>query len=307
MLRPMLFLALLCLLGACAAGSDAPPADPTPPVVTAADTTADAETRAAFTRIMAEAQRGSWHARPYGELVQTVAAALLGARYEDGLLDVNENEALVVNLAAFDCVRYVENVLALAGAIARQDYGWETYTANLEALRYREGALDGYCSRLHYFTDWIHDNAARGRVRDVTQEIGGAPLDKRLDFMTTHRDAYARLANDSTYQCIVGVEAAMGDRALYYVPKGRVREVYTLLQPGDVIATSTDIEGLDVTHTGFVYRAADGGIGFLHASITGEVKVSDDLAEYLVGNTHQTGIIVARPLPPSEAPGAGGQ
>jgi hypothetical protein len=303
----MLPLALLCLLGACARGPDAPPAeaDADPPVLTVADTTADAETRAAFERIMAEARAERWHEQEYGVLVQTVAAALLGARYEEGLLDVHENEALVVNLAAFDCVLYVENVLALAGAIARQDYAWETYTANLEALRYRGGHLEGYCSRLHYFTDWIWDNARRGHVRDVTQEVGGEPFAKTVNFMGTHRDAYPRLAADSIYQCIVGVEAALRERALYYVPEARVRAVYGRLQPGDVVATATDIEGLDVTHTGFVYRTPEGGTGFIHASLTGEVKVSEDLASYLEDNERQVGIIVARPVPPPGVSAAG--
>lgn len=301
MRRPMPLLLSLCLLGACAPGPDTPPAEDTPatPVAAVADTVeADAETRAAFDRIMTRARRERWHERPYGELVQTVAAALLGARYEEGLLDVNENEALVVDLTAFDCVLYVENVLALAEAIARQDYAWGPYTANLEALRYRGGALDGYCSRLHYFTDWIWDNARRGNVRDVTQEAGGVPFEKTLDFMSTHRDAYPRLAADSTYQCIVRVEAALRERELYYVPEGRIAEVYDRLQPGDVIATATDIEGLDVTHTGFVYRTPEGGTGFIHASLTGEVKVSDDLARYVQANARQIGIIVARPMPP---------
>jgi hypothetical protein len=303
----MLPLVLLCLLGACGPGPDAPPAgaDTDPPALTAADTTADAETRAAFERIITEARAERWHEQDYGALVQTVAAALLGARYEEGLLDVAENEALVVNLAAFDCVLYVENVLALAEAIARQDYAWETYTTNLEALRYREGALDGYCSRLHYFTDWIWDNDRRGNVRDVTSEIGGEPFEKTLDFMGTHRDAYPRLAADSVYQCILGVEAALGERPLYYVPEAHVRAVYDQLQPGDVIATATDIEGLDVTHTGFVYRTPEGGTGFIHASLTGEVKVSEDLAGYIEENERQIGIIVARPVPPSGASAAG--
>jgi len=67
-----------------------------------------------------------------------------------------------------------------------------------------------------------------------------------------------------------------------------------------VIAMATGIEGLDVTHTGFVYRTPEGGTGFIHASLTGEVKVSDDLAGYVEDNAQQIGIIVARPVPPGQ-------
>ena len=69
----------------------------------------------------------------------------------------------------------------------------------------------------------------------------------------------------------------------------------TVRLSGTDLGTTTDIDGLDVTHTGFVFKD-DTRTGFLHASITGEVKVSDDLADYINGNAVQTGIIVARPL-----------
>src|SRR5690606_17209327 len=123
----------------------------------------------------------------------------------------------------------------------------------------------------------IYDNDRRGQVDDVTQAVGGVPFEKTLDFMTGHRDAYARLADDATFACIAGVEASMRERDLFYVPQDRIRAAYDRLRPGDVIATATDIEGLDVTHTGFVYKTPEGGTGFIHASLSGEVKVSDDL------------------------------
>jgi hypothetical protein len=301
-MRLLLPFLLTTALVACAGQPDVPPSgldtDGTP-VSTAADTSdVDAETAAAFGRIMEQARAEAWHERPFGEIVQAVGYELLGARYQDGLLDVTPDEALVVNLAAFDCVLYVENVLALARGIAQQDYGFETYVGNLEDLRYRGGELNGYCSRLHYFTDWIHDNDQRGRVEDITEALGGDPFDKTLDFMSEHRDAYPRLAGDSAYACIVGVEDAMRGRTLFYVPEADIAASYEQLQAGDLIATATDIDGLDVTHTGFVYKFPDGRTGFIHASLSGEVKISDDLASYIEENSRQIGIIVARPIDP---------
>lgn len=291
---------LLLVLVACATEPTAePPEAETTPIVAVADTSeVSAETAAAFDRVMDRARTEDWAALPFGDLVQAVGEELLGARYQDGLLDVSPTETLVVDLAAFDCVLYVENVLALARGIAAGDYSFPTYVGNLESFRYRDGALDGYCSRLHYFTDWIHDNAVRGQVDDITATIGGVPLDKTLNFMTEHRDAYARLTGDSTFSCIAGVEASMRDRALFYIPQSEIAAAYDHLQAGDLIATATDIDGLDVTHTGFVYKSPDGQTGFIHASLTGEVKVSDDLASYIQSNRRQIGIIVARPLAP---------
>ena len=267
-------------------------------VVASDTTTAGPETIAAFERVMTTARSEAFHERPFGEVVQAVGETLIGTRYEDGLLDVGVEELLVVDLTAFDCVLYVENVLALARGIAQEDYSFAGYVANLEDLRYRNGALDGYCSRLHYFTDWIFDNASREHVTNITGDIGGEALPKTLDFMTAHRDAYARLVSDSTFACIVGMEQAIQGRELFYVPQDRIEAVYDHLEAGDVIATATHIGGLDVTHTGFVYRTDDGGVGFLHASSTGEVKVADDLAAYVRSNDIQIGIIVARPVDP---------
>ena len=32
---------------------------------------------------------------------------------------------------------------------------FDDYKAELEKIRYRDGVIDGYASRLHYFCDWI--------------------------------------------------------------------------------------------------------------------------------------------------------
>lgn len=262
-----------------------PAIEPVPP---------DSATRSAFERIMAEAREQNLAARPMGEVVQAVAAGLLGTPYEAGLLDRSEQEELVASLTAFDCVLFNENVLALAHAI-KAGGGYDTYAGRLARLRYRGGQMDGYCSRLHYFSDWLADNAARGHVRLLTEELGGVPLAKRINFMSTHREAYPRLASDEAFACIQEVEERLAGREVFYIPQARIREVYDRLAPGDIIATATNIEGLDVTHTGFVYKH-DGRTGFIHASSSGEVKVSDDLARYIEGNRPQIGILVARPL-----------
>jgi hypothetical protein len=58
---------------------------------------------------------------------------------------------------------------------------------------------------------------------------------------------------------------------------------------------TTDLKGLDATHTGFVYPTVN-GMGFIHASPSGKVKVSADLQRYVEGVDHAIGIMVARPV-----------
>jgi hypothetical protein len=288
----------LCTLLAACTSEPEPAVEPAPvtPVETVeAPMAADSATARAFEDVVAYARENDLAARPLGEIIEAVGLQLLGKPYVEGMLDASEREVLVVDLLGFDCVTYVENVVALAQAIKTEDPSYAAYVANLESLRYRGGALDGYCSRLHYFSDWMLDNARRGNVELVSRDFG-EPFDKTIDFMSNHRDAYPKLAdNDSLYACIQRVEAGLADHGIYYVPQDGIRAIYDQLQTGDIIATATGIGGLDVTHTGFVYKH-DGGTGFLHASLSGEVKTDDDLASYVQGVEAQTGIIVARPL-----------
>ena len=297
---PSLLLLAFVLVAGCVSDSPESGDDAGTPVATA--TAVDApgapgsdSTRLAFDRLAAFAAEHNLAARPIGEVVQAIGVELIGVPYVEGALDKPEVESLVVDLGGFDCVTYVENVLAIAGAIQAGEPTYARYTQNLKNLRYRGGGLDGYCSRLHYFSDWMRDNARRGNVELVSRDFG-QPFDKTINFMSEHRDAYPKFAtDDSLFACIATMEAGLMDHEMYYVPQSEIESIYDQLQAGDIIATTTDIDGLDVTHTGFVFKD-DARTGFLHASLTGEVKISDDLSDYINGNKVQTGIIVARPL-----------
>ncbi|MDX1741417.1 MAG: DUF1460 domain-containing protein, partial [Rhodothermales bacterium] len=233
---------------------------------------------------------------PIGEVVHGAGLFFEGQPYVAGLLDRGTEETLVTSFDGFDCVLLVETALAAARTIRLQDYTYDGFLGQLESLRYRSGKMDGYCSRLHYFSEWIHDNEQRGNVRNVTQDLGGVRLEKQLDFMSSHRDAYPRFAtNDSLFAGIQAMELTLEDFQLVYIPQDRIREVYGQLQSGDIIATATSVPGLDVSHTGLVHRDGE-EVGFLHASTSGGVMVSPDLQQYIENIEIQIGIVVARPL-----------
>lgn len=251
---------------------------------------------AIFTRLMETAQADAWAERPVGDIAVRVGLYFAGAPYEAGLLDRGSVEELVVTLDTFDCVLLVETALAAAQAVRDESFSFHTFREHLQQLRYRDGLLDGYCSRLHYFTDWIRNNESKGIVRDITRELGGIRLEKRLSFMSEHRESYPRFAtNDSLFGGIKEMERSLEGLEVYYIPQSRIAEAYSRIESGDIIATATNIDGLDVSHTGFAYRH-DGGVGFLHASTSGGVKVSPDLQEYVQNNRIQIGIVVARPI-----------
>lgn len=242
-------------------------------------------------------------------LVARVARTFLGRPYIANTLNepkaaaqlaAEDAEPLVCRLDAFDCVTLVESSLAIARAIAADRPDWGGYQRELERLRYREGRREGYASRLHYFSEWIADNERRGNLRDLTPSLGGVPDPRPIRFMTAHRSAYKKLANDQVFARIQASEAALSKLPRHVLPKDRVAGVLPLLQSGDIVAFATDIEGLDVVHTGLVERLPDGSVHLLHAPEPGQqVTVSKKpLAEYIQGFKHHIGLMIARPLPP---------
>lgn len=234
-----------------------------------------------------------------GEIISVVGKTFVGVEYVAGTLDKHVSaEKLVIKITGLDCVTYVENVLAISSIIRKGTIDFDSYAAELQKIRYRDGEIKGYPSRLHYYTDWIYNNQEKGYLRDITQDIGGELYSKKINFMSTHTDSYKQLSgNDDFIDEIKSIEKNMNKRKLYYIKKGEVDEYYDKLESGDIIATTTNIEGLDVTHTGFIYKDK-GKTKFMHASITkGEIIISkEELKEYLKSNKKQTGIIVARPL-----------
>jgi hypothetical protein len=82
---------------------------------------------------------------------------------------------------------------------------------------------------------------------------------------------------------------------LRYIPTEKIDSIYPLLKAGDIIAVTTNLKGLDVTHTGLVYLTPK-GVGFIHASPSGQVTVSNDLQPYIENVDQAIGIMVARPV-----------
>ncbi|HRI60994.1 MAG TPA: DUF1460 domain-containing protein, partial [Saprospiraceae bacterium] len=92
-----------------------------------------------------------------------IARSFLGTPYVTGTLDVNETEHLVVNLRQLDCWTLVENSIAIA---LTPEGDFPSYLAHLQELRYWGGTLDGYGSRIHYFSGWLLQAEKSGLLRD---------------------------------------------------------------------------------------------------------------------------------------------
>jgi len=259
-------------------------------------------TQAEYERLMQSLGDRNLAKLPIDKVLQTVSAKFLGATYREGLLDQGETEKLFVSLTEFDCVLFVETALAFSRNLLSPQPSYENFVETVQEVRYADAKLDGYCSRLHYFSAWIRDNQKRNIVRDLTSELGGIPFNKTLNFMSSNWQKYPRLKHsEANYQCILAMEQnmelEMQSEQLRYIPVTKIHSIYPLLKAGDIIAVTTDLKGLDATHTGFVYPSPN-GVGFIHASPAGQVRVAPDLQRYVERVDHAIGIMVVRPNQP---------
>lgn len=227
------------------------------------------------------------------KLVSMAGEKLIETPYKASTLEI-EPEMLTVNLDGLDCTTFVETATALAMTAASHRTSWHDFLYNLEKIRYRNGTVNGYASRLHYVSDWIVDNTHRGNLQDVTSHIGNADyVIKTLDFMSSHRDSYPALKDDANFAQIKNAEVGYRSHRYPYIKPANIKSAK--ICDGDIIAITTSTKGLDVSHMG-IARIIDGIPHLMHAS-SKEGKVIVDrlpLTEYLRRNRSATGIRVIR-------------
>lgn len=263
---------------------------------------AQSEDRLICNRLFSYAFEHALINKPVGELVTTIGKQFLGKPYEAHTLDDPGEEHLIANLHSFDCVTFIENVTALSRCIKQNRLSFGAYRRELQRLRYRGGSIDGYTSRLHYFTEWIADNEKKGTIKDVTRDLGGMAYRKTIGFMTSHRASYPKLSADSVYAHMQRIEDSLSARPLYYIPRARIARSQSRIRSGDLIAITTEVPGLDVSHTGIAVRLEDGSLHYMHApNVHGAVQLSRETLEAHVKRfPSYTGIIVVRLLEPGE-------
>jgi len=231
-----------------------------------------------------------------GELIIETARFFMETPYVASTLE-KEPEHLVVNLRELDCTTFVENVIALARTIKEITPSFEAFCTHLQQLRYRENTIHNYTDRLHYFTDWIYENSRKNLVRDETKPIGGQPYRLNLNFMSTHPDSYIQLkSNPDFVQVIAQKEKEISSRDTYaMIPEVQIENLRAGMMNGDIVCFVTQIEGLDVSHVGFIYWQEQ-KLGFIHASSSAKKVIIDPLSlqDYVKGIRTTTGVMVVR-------------
>lgn len=230
-----------------------------------------------------------------------IAFQFLDTPYKGGTLDINEHEECIINTKGLDCVTFFENVIAIAKYFNSKykDTINQSELYNLvENTRYRNGKIKGYISRLHYTSEWIIDNEKRGNIKNISKELGGIVFNQNVYFMSKHYKKYKKLkSNPELIPKIKEIEKNINKEGIYYIKKENVNKISKKIKSGDIIAITTNIKGLDYSHTGIAYRDEKGKLRLLHASTKyKKVVIDEELSIYLSKNKTQTGISVLRLL-----------
>lgn len=243
----------------------------------------------------------NFYALPLNDIIAEIGKSFLGIDYVAHSIEKDGEEQLVVYLTGLDCTTFLENCLTFGRLIKQNKISFEDYKEELTKIRYRDGVINRYPSRLHYFSDWIHNNTGKGIVEDITKQIGGESIKFNVYYMSKNPDKYKHLKENPVFVPIIEKqEKEINSRKYYYIPKNKVEKYESKIQNGDLIAITTNIGGLDIGHVGIAVKMENGRIYFMHAPLVGaKVEISENpLPDYLAKVKKHTGIIVLRPVEP---------
>ena len=189
--------------------------------------------------------------------MRRIADAWLGRPYVADTLTGGPDrpERLVVNLRAFDCVTFIECVLAKARSRSRKGFIEE-----LKKIRYRKGRVE-WSARLHYFSDWMKNNQKRGVIRIRTPGPGSRSIETGLDV-------------------IAGLPARRV--RFHVVPKQKIHLARRRITDGSIVAFASTRAKLDFFHTGLIFMSDE--LMLYHASRKAKKLIAEPLERYLKRN-----------------------
>lgn len=222
----------------------------------------------------------------------------LNTPYVAHTLEDEGEEDLIINCDEVDCTTFVEYALAMAlsptedGQIAEGDFA-----DKLQTIRYRDGKINGYTSRLHYIADWINNGVRNSFLEDVAATYSPYTQKLSLSYMSSHPEQYKKLSNaPQNVAKMKEIEKSLSGQEYHYVPKDQLPyNGLPWIKNGDIIAITTNTPGLDVAHMGIAFYV-NGKLSLLHASSKEKKVVVSKVAlrQMLENNNSWTGIRVLR-------------
>ena len=235
-----------------------------------------------------------------GQIVLFFARHFIGRPYVAHTQEKNSIENIIVNTKELDCTTLVETVAALTKAYYKKGT-FADFVSALESIRYRNGKVNGYASRLHYFSWWISDNEKRHNVIDLGKD-GNYPYiaKQKIDvhFMSSNPLLYRQLADSpALVEEIKQYEDQQNGETVNYIPKNLLNlgQQQLGIKDGDIIALVTSKDGLDISHVGFAAWKGD-KLHLLNASSLAHnvIEDSNTLFSYEAKRRSLLGIRVIR-------------
>jgi len=203
--------------------------------------------------------------------IEILSHHFLGHPYQPNPLigSADTAEVFTASFDGFDCVTYIETVVALSRASNVDDF-----TEWLRKIRYERGRIQ-WERRNHYMTQWIRNNLRDGIVKPVSMP------------------AVPTLSRERILNVVPGLDPQR--TRMKCVPKLAVPRLERYLRSGDLIFFASTRKNLDMFHAGIIVRDGE-KILMRHASRSQGGVVEQELSEFLKAN-RMAGVIVVRPQP----------
>lgn len=232
---------------------------------------------------------------PGYELFVEIGLSFLETPYIVGSLENGPEEKMVINLRGLDCTTFVENCLALTRTVKNGAFDFESFVAELEKIRYRDGIRNKYTSRLHYFSEWVHNNHKK-RLVDESVNTNGIKSQRIINYMSTHPAQYPVLKDHPQMIKQIAIqEKEITSHGFWYFPHNDLTNLYRHLQHGDIVALTSSVEGIDINHVGIILKKNE-EFYLLHAPLSGKkVLVSEGpISDFIKPGSKNNGIMIAR-------------
>ena len=209
----------------------------------------------------------------------------IGAPYLANRLSKSNPEKVYFSFTDFDCVTYVENVLALYNSKGNHIQ----FSEKLIKIRYNDSI--SYENRNHYLTSGLKKLVKLNILTPINNPFNSKSVFKNIDYLSKHVNSKHIDKNK-----LKKTENSISNRPIYYFDSMNDSVTNNLIKNGDVIAFLSLRNDLDFKHVGFVY--IKNNIKYiLHASQEKKVVCISDVTidQYILKNKKIIGFQIYRP------------
>ncbi len=215
----------------------------------------------------------------------SIGQYFIGAPYLANRLSKSNPEKVYFSFTDFDCVTYVENVLALYHSKGNHIQ----FSENLIKIRYNDSI--SYENRNHYLISGLEKLVKLNILTPINNAFNSKSVFKNIDYLSKYVNS-----KHIDRSKLIKTEKSISSRPIYYFDYMNDSDTKTLIQDGDIIAFLSSRNDLDFKHVGFVF-VKNNKKYILHASQEIKVVCISDMTidQYLLKNKKIKGFQIYRP------------